>query len=67
MGSIFCCLARYGKIWARYAPEMERFSLDLLQAVKKEFALEVGCGVCGICYHRQKYFFDSVILGWGKQ
>ena len=35
VGSRFCCLARYGKIWARYRPEMERYSLDLPQAVKK--------------------------------
>ena len=32
---------------------MERFFLDLPRAVKnRECALEVGCGVCGICNYR---------------
>ena len=46
VGSRFCCLA----------PGMERFSLDLLRAVKKNLPWKWGVGVHGI-YHREKMFF----------
>ena len=49
------------------APGIERFSLDLPWAIKKNLPWMWGEGVCGICDHRQKKFFYSVILIWGKQ
>ena len=70
----------YGSSWQRFyvqkrvssrfsclAPGIERFSLDLPWAIKKNLPWKWGEGVCGICDHRQKKFFYSVILIWGKQ
>ena len=43
------------------SPRMERFSLDLPEAVRKECAFEVGCGICVVFVVAGKIFFDFVI------
>ena len=57
VGSRFCCLA----------PGMKRFSLDLLQAVKKRICIGSGVWGCAEFVITSKFFFDFVILSWGKQ
>ena len=43
---------------------MERFSLDLLRAVKKDMPWKCSVGACGICGHRRKLFlFCNLNLG----
>ena len=46
---------------------MKRFSLDLLQAVKKIICIESGVWGCVEFVITGKIFFDFVILSWGKQ
>ena len=46
---------------------MKRFSLDLLQAVKKRICIGSGVWGCAEFVITSKFFFDFVILSWGKQ